>query len=120
MSKKKYDHTMSDIKRPGRYEGDYLAALDYDPMFEGRKKWLVTVGHWNVIRYSEKAKREGYVDREYWADTSGIFWDGFESKRFRTSERAIAYLLKVRAAADAGVIRKRLSEAKSGQRSRIS
>lgn len=118
MSKKKYDHTLADQDRPGRYQGDYFASLSFDPLYDGRKKWLVEVGVWFVRKYSAKGHAEGYEDKEYWAEPNSVL-DAFESKRFRTSKQAIAYLLKVRAAADAVVIERRLADVSMGQRTVI-
>jgi hypothetical protein len=113
-----FDHTMGDQERPGRYVGDQMAELGYDPLYAGRKKWLVVTGTWREDRYTAKGHAEGYKDRDYWAESASIF-DEYESKRFSTAEKAIAYVCKGRAAADAHWIRLRLRDIAEGQRTQV-
>lgn len=114
-----YDHTLANSTRSGRYEGDYYASLQYEPMRDDKYRWLVEVGVWRELRYTAQGHREGLVDRDYWAVARKGIFEEFEAKRFKTSERAIAYLLKVRAVADAGVIRKRLKDIGQDQATQI-
>ncbi len=109
-----YDHTVAELDRPGRFEGDYYASLSFNPVTDSKYRWRVSVGIWVEQRYTARGHAEGYEDKDYWAEPNSILHE-FPSQSFKTSEKALTYLLKVRTMADRMAIERRLKDVANGQ-----